>query len=178
MNGSSSRMKNKVGAQKGAFIKIKQENIYLSKVISIVLCSYYRTIIYATSRDVQQKCLVPYFCHFLPEMSQFDRVLKKRMELKWVYLHCHFLLQWTGKSAGNNVITHFYGTCMWSSWYQCKKETNSTADNIFCCLVHPYNPVFLFTPYRWLLLTIISLLWPLTVPDSDAWTAVLFAYPA
>ena len=51
------------------------------------------TIIYATSRDVQQKCLVPYFCHFLPEMSQFDRVLKKRMELKWVYLHCHFLLQ-------------------------------------------------------------------------------------
>lgn len=28
MNGSSSRMKNKVGAQKGAFIKMKQENIY------------------------------------------------------------------------------------------------------------------------------------------------------
>ena len=29
MKGSSSRIKNKVGAQKGAFIKMKQENIYL-----------------------------------------------------------------------------------------------------------------------------------------------------
>lgn len=29
MKGSSSRMKNKVGAQKGAFIKMKQENIYV-----------------------------------------------------------------------------------------------------------------------------------------------------
>lgn len=28
MKGSSSRMKNKVGAQKGAFIKMKQENVY------------------------------------------------------------------------------------------------------------------------------------------------------
>ncbi|EGZ4117840.1 hypothetical protein AIG63_004269 [Salmonella enterica subsp. enterica serovar Tallahassee] len=28
VKGSSSRMKNKVGAQKGAFIKMKQENIY------------------------------------------------------------------------------------------------------------------------------------------------------
>lgn len=28
MKGSSSRMKNKVGAQKGAFIKMKQENMY------------------------------------------------------------------------------------------------------------------------------------------------------
>ena len=27
--GSSSRMKNKMGAQKGAFIKMKQENIYI-----------------------------------------------------------------------------------------------------------------------------------------------------
>ena len=64
-----------------------------NNVFCVVIYSYYRTIIYTTSRDVQQKCLVPYFCHFLPEMSQFDRVLKKRMELKWVYLHCHFLLQ-------------------------------------------------------------------------------------
>jgi hypothetical protein len=29
MKGSSSRMKNKVGAQKGAFIKMKQENMYV-----------------------------------------------------------------------------------------------------------------------------------------------------
>ena len=29
MKGSSSRMKNKVGAQKGAFIKMKQENIHI-----------------------------------------------------------------------------------------------------------------------------------------------------
>lgn len=29
MKGSSSRMKNKMGAQKGAFIKMKQENIYI-----------------------------------------------------------------------------------------------------------------------------------------------------
>ena len=29
MKGSSSRIKNKVGAQKGAFIKMKQENIYI-----------------------------------------------------------------------------------------------------------------------------------------------------
>ncbi len=29
MKVSSSRMKNKVGAQKGAFIKMKQENIYI-----------------------------------------------------------------------------------------------------------------------------------------------------
>lgn len=29
MKGSSSRMKNKVGAQKGAFIKMKQENMYI-----------------------------------------------------------------------------------------------------------------------------------------------------
>lgn len=28
VKGSSSRMKNKVGAQKGAFIKMKQENVY------------------------------------------------------------------------------------------------------------------------------------------------------
>lgn len=29
MKSSSSRMKNKVGAQKGAFIKMKQENMYI-----------------------------------------------------------------------------------------------------------------------------------------------------
>lgn len=29
MKTSSSRMKNKVGAQKGAFIKMKQENMYI-----------------------------------------------------------------------------------------------------------------------------------------------------
>lgn len=29
VKGSSSRMKNKVGAQKGAFIKMKQENVYI-----------------------------------------------------------------------------------------------------------------------------------------------------
>lgn len=29
VKGSSSRMKNKVGAQKGAFIKMKQENMYI-----------------------------------------------------------------------------------------------------------------------------------------------------
>ncbi len=29
MKGSSSRIKNKAGAQKGAFIKMKQENIYI-----------------------------------------------------------------------------------------------------------------------------------------------------
>lgn len=36
MKGSSSRMKNKVGAQKGAFIKMKQENIYIYQRILVV----------------------------------------------------------------------------------------------------------------------------------------------
>ena len=34
MKTSSSRMKNKVGAQKGAFIKMKQENMYIYQWIS------------------------------------------------------------------------------------------------------------------------------------------------
>ena len=37
MNDSSSCMKNKVGAQKGAFIKMKQENIYIYQWL-FVLC--------------------------------------------------------------------------------------------------------------------------------------------
>lgn len=36
MKGSSSRMKNKVGAQKGAFIKMKQENMYIYQSILMV----------------------------------------------------------------------------------------------------------------------------------------------
>lgn len=36
MKGSSSRMKNKVGAQKGAFIKMKQENMYIYQRILVV----------------------------------------------------------------------------------------------------------------------------------------------
>ncbi|MDI4400950.1 hypothetical protein E7U95_19605 [Escherichia coli] len=45
MKASSSRMKNKVGAQKGAFIKMKQENSYIYQRVC-VLCyvPYYRTI--------------------------------------------------------------------------------------------------------------------------------------
>lgn len=43
MKGSSSRMKNKMGAQKGAFIKMKQENNYIYQRICM-FCSYYRTI--------------------------------------------------------------------------------------------------------------------------------------
>lgn len=55
MKGSSSRMKNKVGAQKGAFIKMKQKKyVYLSKDISSLLCSYYRT----TSIKTLQKTLL------------------------------------------------------------------------------------------------------------------------
>ena len=36
MKVSSSRMKNKVGAQKGAFIKMKQENSYIYQEIYVV----------------------------------------------------------------------------------------------------------------------------------------------
>lgn len=36
MKGSSSRMKNKVGAQKGAFIKMKQENMYIYQMVLVV----------------------------------------------------------------------------------------------------------------------------------------------
>lgn len=36
MKGSSSRMKNKVGAQKGAFIKMKQENMYIYQRVLVV----------------------------------------------------------------------------------------------------------------------------------------------
>ena len=37
MKGSSSRMKNKVGAQKGAFIKMKQENMYGKSARKIIM---------------------------------------------------------------------------------------------------------------------------------------------
>lgn len=36
MKGSSSRMKTKVGAQKGAFIKMKQENMYVYQWLYVV----------------------------------------------------------------------------------------------------------------------------------------------
>lgn len=36
MKGSSSRMKTKVGAQKGAFIKMKQENMYVYQRLFVV----------------------------------------------------------------------------------------------------------------------------------------------
>lgn len=36
MKVSSSRMKNKVGAQKGAFIKMKQENMYVYQWLHVV----------------------------------------------------------------------------------------------------------------------------------------------
>lgn len=36
MKGSSSRMKTKVGAQKGAFIKMKQENMYVYQWLCVV----------------------------------------------------------------------------------------------------------------------------------------------
>lgn len=38
MKVSSSRMKNKVGAQKGAFIKMKQENIYIYQWLYGLYC--------------------------------------------------------------------------------------------------------------------------------------------
>ena len=50
MKGSSSRMKNKVGAQKGAFIKMKQENIYIYQRECMV---YYVPII-APSKKINQ----------------------------------------------------------------------------------------------------------------------------
>ena len=36
MKGSSSRMKNKMGAQMGAFIKMKQEKVYVYQVFYVV----------------------------------------------------------------------------------------------------------------------------------------------
>lgn len=36
MKGSSSRMKTKAGAQKGAFIKMKQENMYVYQWLYVV----------------------------------------------------------------------------------------------------------------------------------------------
>lgn len=42
MKGSSSRMENKVGAQKGAFIKMKQENSYIYQWVYVM---YYVPII-------------------------------------------------------------------------------------------------------------------------------------
>lgn len=36
MKGSSSRMKNKVGAQRGAFIKMKQEKVYVYQLFYVV----------------------------------------------------------------------------------------------------------------------------------------------
>lgn len=38
VKGSSSRMKNKLGAQKGAFIKMKQENIYIYQWLYMLCC--------------------------------------------------------------------------------------------------------------------------------------------
>lgn len=50
MKVSSSRMKNKAGAQKGAFIKMKQENIYIYQRECMV---YYVPII-APSKKINQ----------------------------------------------------------------------------------------------------------------------------
>lgn len=53
MKGSSSRMKNKMGAQMGAFIKMKQEKVYVYQLF-YVIC--YVPII-ATSIKTLQKTL-------------------------------------------------------------------------------------------------------------------------
>ncbi len=53
MKGSSSRMKTKAGAQKGAFIKMKQENMYVYQWLYVVC---YVPII-ATSIKTLQKTL-------------------------------------------------------------------------------------------------------------------------
>lgn len=59
MKDSSSRMKNKLGAQKGAFIKIKQENIYIYQRIRTVC---YVPII-APSKSMDYNALVR-FLHY------------------------------------------------------------------------------------------------------------------
>lgn len=55
MKGSSSRMKNKVGAQKGAFIKMKQENMYIYQMVFVVCyVPLIGTSNHATLRDIHQ----------------------------------------------------------------------------------------------------------------------------
>lgn len=63
MKGSSSRMKNKVGAQKGAFIKMKQENMYIYQRVLVV-------------------CYVPIMHHFkflsgLPKSTQSPYLINR-----------------------------------------------------------------------------------------------------
>jgi hypothetical protein len=50
MKGSTSRMKNKVGAQKGAFIKMKQGNIFIYQW----LCWFCCVPIIAPSKKINQ----------------------------------------------------------------------------------------------------------------------------
>lgn len=55
MKVSSSRMKNKVGAQKGAFIKMKQENIYIYQWLYGLYC----VPIIAPFKSISYTSLVP-----------------------------------------------------------------------------------------------------------------------
>lgn len=75
MKGSSSRMKNKVGAQKGAFIKMKQENIYVYQW----LCWLCYVPIIGTSQ-IKQLSTVHYLLFF--RVGQiWDAITKNRVDL-------------------------------------------------------------------------------------------------
>ena len=63
MKGSSSRIKNKVGAQKGAFIKMKQENIYIYQreyaVCYVPIIAPFQTLLKSTEINAK-----PVYCGF------------------------------------------------------------------------------------------------------------------
>ena len=65
MKGSSSRIKNKVGAQKGAFIKMKQENIYIYQreyaVCYVPIIAPFQTLLKSTEINLK-----PVYCGFWP----------------------------------------------------------------------------------------------------------------
>ena len=63
MKGSSSRMKNKVGAQKGAFIKMKQENSYIYQRVCVLcyvpIIAPFQTLLKSTEINAN-----PVYCGF------------------------------------------------------------------------------------------------------------------
>lgn len=63
MKASSSRMKNKVGAQKGAFIKMKQENSYIYQRVC-VLCYVPIIAPFQTLPKFQEIDANPVYCGF------------------------------------------------------------------------------------------------------------------
>lgn len=77
MKDSSSRMKNKVGAQKGAFIKMKQENIYTYQW----LCGLCYVPIIAPSTKSNTYVISP--VAFDPVLAHLNKPGLKRKRLKW-----------------------------------------------------------------------------------------------